>query len=228
MATISAKLVKELRDKTGAGMMDCKKALTESEGDLEKAGEWLRTKGLAQAGKKAGRVAAEGAVSSYIHMGGKIGVLLEVNCETDFVSRGETFQSFCKDVSMQIAAANPQFVRREEIPEEIIANERRLFEAEVREQGKPEKIIDKIVTGKIDKWMSDVCLIEQEFVKPSDDGKKRTVEDVRAEVVQATGENVQLRRFVRFVLGEGIEKKKENLAEEVAKMQEAARAAAES
>jgi len=226
MAAVTAKLVKELRDKTAAGMMDCKKALDATEGDIEKASEWLRTKGLAQAGKKASRVAAEGAVKSYIHMGGKIGVLLEVNCETDFVSRGDDFQNFCSDIAMHIAAANPSYVNRTEVPEDSIAKERTLFEAEIREQGKPEKIIGKIVDGKIEKWMKEVCLVDQEFVKPADDGSKQTVEQVRINVVQKTGENVQIRRFTRFVLGEGIEKKKENLAEEVAKMQDAARAAA--
>lgn len=226
MAAVTAKLVKELRERTAAGMMDCKKALDASDGDIGKACEWLRTKGLAQAGKKAGRIAAEGAVKSYIHMGGKIGVLLEVNCETDFVSRGDDFQKFCSDVAMHIAAANPEFVNRTEIPEAVIAKERSLFEAEVREQGKPDKIVGKIVDGKIEKWIKTLCLVDQEFVKPADDGSKQSVEQLRTVVVQKTGENVQIRRFTRFVLGQGIEKKKENLAEEVAKMQDAARAAA--
>lgn len=226
MAAVTAKLVKELRERTSAGMMDCKKALDATDGDLDKASEWLRTKGLAQAGKKASRVAAEGSVLSYIHMGGKIGVLLEVNCETDFVSRGDDFQGFCRDIGMHIAAANPSYVSRDEVPEDAIAKERTLFEAEIREQGKPENIIQKIVDGKIDKWMKEICLLDQEFVKPAEDGGKQTVEQVRINIVQKTGENVQIRRFIRYVLGEGIEKKKENLAEEVAKMQDAARAAA--
>lgn len=215
---ITAKQVKELRDKTSAGMMDCKRALTESDGDLTKAAEWLRVKGLSSKDKKAGRVAAEGAVGSYIHMGGKIGVLLEVNCETDFVARSDSFTEFVKDIAMHVAAAAPQYVRREEVPEAQIAKERSLFEAEVREQGKPEKIVDKIVTGKIDKWISEICLLEQGFVKEP----KKTVEQLTAEVVQKTGEKVEIRRFSRYQLGEGIEKRKENLAEEIAKMTQAA------
>ncbi|MCC7385044.1 MAG: translation elongation factor Ts [Deltaproteobacteria bacterium] len=217
--TISAQAVKELREKTGAGMMDCKKALTENGGDMNKAAEWLRVKGLSGAGKKAGRVAAEGSVGSYIHMGGKIGVLCEVNCESDFVARGEDFKEFVKDISMQIAAANPEFVRREDVPAERVAKERALFEAEVKEQGKPAAVVDKIVNGKVDKWYADICLMEQPWVKEP----KKTIEQVRAELVQKTGENVQVRRFARYVLGEGIEKKAENFAAEIAKMQEAVR-----
>ena len=216
---IKAQLVKQLRDKTGAGMMDCKKALIETDGDIDKGAEWLRVKGLASAGKKAGRVAAEGQVGSYIHMGGKIGVLCEINCESDFVARGEMFSEFVKDVCMQIAAASPTYVRREEVPEDVVAKERSLFEEEVREQGKPDKIIDKIVSGKIDKWYTEICLIEQPWVKEP----KQSIEQVRAALVQKTGENVQIRRFERFQLGEGIEKKSENLAEEIAKMQQAVR-----
>jgi elongation factor Ts len=222
MATISASMVKELREKTGAGMMDCKKALGETDGDMDKAAEWLRVNGLASAGKKAGRVAAEGAVKSYIHMGGKIGVLCEVNCETDFVARGDVFQDFCNDVCMHIAAAAPQYLRREDVPADVVAKERELFVAEVKASGKPDHIVDKIVDGKVDKWFAEICLMEQGFVKEP----KKTVEQLRAEVVAQTGENVQVRRFVRYGLGEGIEKKKENLAEEVAKMQDAARAKA--
>jgi elongation factor Ts len=220
--TISANLVKELREKTGAGMMDCKKALTETSGDMEKAAEWLRVKGLASAGKKAGRVAAEGQVGSYIHMGGKIGVLCEVNCESDFVSRGEVFSSFVKDLCMQIAAANPLYVRREEVPPEVVQKERDLFTQEVKESGKPAAIVDKIVAGKVEKWYADVCLMEQPWVREP----KMTIEQYRADVVQKTGENVQVRRFARFVLGEGLEKRQDNLAAEVAKMHEAAAAAA--
>lgn len=214
MAEISASMVKELREKTGAGMMDCKKALAENAGDMEKASEWLRVKGLSSAGKKAGRVAAEGQVSSYIHMGGKIGVLAEINCESDFVARSEDFKNFVKDVCMQIAAAAPEFVRREDVPESRVAKERALFEAEVKEAGKPAAVVSKIVAGKVDKWYADICLLEQPWVKEP----KKTIEAVRTELVQKTGENVQIRRFVRFVLGEGIEKKQENLAEEIAKM----------
>ena len=211
---ITAAQVKALREKTGAGMMDCKKALNETGGDEAAAVEWLRKKGLSEAGKKGGRVAAEGMVGSYIHPGNKVGVLIEVNCQTDFVARGDDFQTFVKDVAMQVAAAQPQYVRREEVPEEVVAKERELFRAEVIESGKPEKIADKIVDGKINKWMSEICLLDQPWVKEP----KMTIEQLRAELVHKTGENVQIRRFARFILGEGIEKKEENLAEEIAKM----------
>jgi elongation factor Ts len=213
MAEITAKLVQELREKTGAGMMDCKKALTEAGGDLAKAEEVLRKKGLSAAAKKAGRIASEGAVSSYIHMGGKIGVLVEVNCETDFVARTEGFQTLVKDVAMQIAAANPSYVRREEVPADIIAKEVEIEKAKAREQKKPEAIVEKIAVGKVEKYYELVCLLDQPFVK--DDKKK--VKDVLTEAVAKIGENIQVRRFARFVLGEGLEKKQENLAEEVAK-----------
>jgi elongation factor Ts len=212
--TVSAQSVKELRDKTGAGMMDCKKALSETQGNMDKAAEWLRVKGLAKAGQKSDRVAAEGLVASYIHMGGKLGVLCEVNCESDFVARGDTFKDFVKDISMQIAAARPEYLKREDVPAERVAKEKSLFEAEVKEAGKPAAVVDKIVGGKLDKWFGEICLLEQAWVKEP----KRTIEDLRTEVVQKTGENVQIRRFVRWSLGEGIEKKKENLAEEIAKM----------
>ncbi len=222
MAAITAQMVKSLREKSGAGMMDCKKALQENEGSEDKAMEWLRKKGLADVGKKAGRVAAEGAVGSYIHAGGKIGVMVEINCETDFVARGEDFQTFVKEIAMHVAASAPAYVRREEVPEAEVAKERELFKAQVLEQGKPENIADKIVEGKVNKWLSEICLMEQPWVKEP----KQTVEDLRADLVNKTGENVQVRRFSRFVLGEGIEKKKENLAEEVAKMTEKAAAKA--
>lgn len=211
---ITAAQVKALREKTGAGMMDCKKALAENDGDETAAQEWLRKKGLSEAGKKMAKVAAEGTVAAYIHPGGKIGVLVEVNCQTDFVARGDDFQNFVKEVAMQVAAAQPTYVRREEVPEDVIAKERALFKAEVIESGKPEKIADKIVDGKINKWMSEICLLEQPWVKEP----KQTIEQLRAEMVHKTGENVQVRRFSRFILGEGIEKKEENLAEEIAKM----------
>lgn len=214
--TISAQMVKELREKTGAGMMDCKKALSETAGDLEKASEWLRVKGLAKAGGKAGRVAAEGAVQSYVHMG-KIGVLCEINCESDFVARGDVFKEFVKDVCMHVAAVRPEFLRREDVPPERVAKERVLFEAEVREQGKPDAMVEKITAGKVDKWFAEVCLMEQPWVRDP----KISIEELRAAVVQKTGENVQVRRFVRWELGEGIEKKKDNLVEEIAKMQAA-------
>jgi elongation factor Ts len=221
MATVTAKDVKMLRDRTAAGMMDCKKALQENDGDMDKAADWLRQKGLSEKDKKSGRVAAEGTVQSYIHMGGKLGVLVEVNCESDFVARGESFNEFVKDIAMQIAAASPRWIKREEVPADEVEAERKIFKAQVLEQGKPENIADKIVDGKLNKWFSEVCLMEQAWVKEN----KMTIEELRASVVQKTGENVTIRRFVRFVLGEGIEKKKESLAEEVAKMHDAAKGA---
>ncbi|BDG03856.1 translation elongation factor Ts [Anaeromyxobacter oryzae] len=218
MAEISAKMVSELREKTGAGMMDCKKALTEAGGDPAKAEEVLRKKGLSAAAKKTGRAATEGAVASYIHMGGKIGVLVEVNCETDFVARTEGFQALVKDIAMQIAAAAPLYVRREEVPPELVSKELEIAKAQMREQKKPEAILEKIAQGKLEKFYSEVCLLEQLFVK--DDKKK--IQDVVTEAVAKIGENIQVRRFARFVLGEGLEKKQENLAEEVAKTAAAA------
>jgi elongation factor Ts len=217
---ISAKDVKVLRDRTQAGFGDCKKALDATDGDMEKAVEWLRKKGLSEASKKAGRVAAEGLVHSYIHAGGKIGVLVEVNCETDFVARGEDFQEFVKDVAMHVAAADPKYLDREEVPPAEVDKEREIFKEQVLAEGKPEKIVDKIVEGKLGKWYGEICLMEQAWVKEP----KMTIEDLRTEVVRKTGENVRVRRFVRFALGEGIEKKQENLAEEVAKMHAAAAA----
>jgi len=213
---VSATLVKELRDKTGAGMMDCKKALGETSGDMAKAEELLRKKGLARAQNKAGRVAAEGAVGSYIHMGGKIGVLVEVNCETDFVARTEGFQQLVKDLSMHIAAFNPLYVKREEVPAEVVAKELEIAKAQVRDGKKPEAILEKIAQGKLEKYYEQVCLLDQAFAK--DDKKK--VSEVITEAIAKIGENVKVRRFSRFVLGEGIEKKKEDLAAEVAKLAE--------
>ena len=218
MAEVSAQLVKELREKTGAGMMDCKKVLTEAGGDFAKAEELLRKKGLAAAAKKSARAATEGAVASYIHMGGKIGVLVEVNCETDFVARTDGFQALVKDVAMHIAAASPLWVRREEVPPEIVAKELEIAKAQMRDQKKPEAILEKIAQGKLEKFYEMHCLLEQLFVK--DDKKK--IQDVITEAVAKIGENIQVRRFARFVLGEGLEKKQENLAEEVAKTAAAA------
>ena len=213
MAEISANAVKELREKTGAGMMDCKKALAEAGGDFAKAEEVLRKKGLSAAAKKAARAATEGAVGSYVHMGGKIGVLVEVNCETDFAARNEAFQTLVKDVAMQIAASSPLYVRREEVPADVVAKELEIAKAQAREQKKPEPIIEKIAQGKLDKYYKEVCLLEQPFVK--DD--KKSVQDMITEQVAKIGENIQVRRFARFMLGEGLEKKSENYAEEVAK-----------
>ena len=213
MAEITAKMVQELREKTGAGMMDCKKMLTEAGGDTAKAEELLRKKGLSAAAKKSGRAATEGAVTSYIHLGGKIGVLVEVNCETDFAARNDSFQALVKDLAMQIAASNPLYVRREEIPAELVARETEMVKAQLREQKKPEAMLEKIAAGKLDKYFSEIVLLEQAFVK--DDKKK--VGDIVTEAVAKIGENIQVRRFARFALGEGLEKKVENYAEEVAK-----------
>jgi elongation factor Ts len=213
VAEITAKMVQELREKTGAGMMDCKKMLTEAGGDTAKAEELLRKKGLSAAAKKSGRAATEGAVAAYIHMGGKIGVLLEVNCETDFAARNDGFQALVKDLAMQVAAASPLYVRREEVPAELVQLELEQVKQQLREQKKPEAMLEKIAAGKMDKYYSDVCLLEQAFVK--DDKKK--VGDIVTEAVAKIGENIQVRRFTRFALGEGLEKKVENYAEEVAK-----------
>jgi len=194
--------------------MDCKKALAEAGGDFAKAEDVLRKKGLSAAAKKSSRAATEGAVASYIHMGGKIGVLVEVNCETDFVGRTEGFQTLVKDIAMQIAAANPQWVRREEVPAEIVAKEVEIAKAQMRDQKKPEAILEKIALGKLEKFYEQVVLMDQLFVK--DDKKKMS--EVLTDAVAKIGENIQVRRFARYVLGEGLEKKADNLAEEVAKM----------
>lgn len=199
---INATWVRDLREKTGAGIMDCKKALLESGGDLEKAVDYLRQKGLALAAKKQGRVAAEGLVGAYIHGGGKIGVLVELNCETDFVARTPEFQALLKDVAMQIAAASPRYVRRDDVPSDETEREREIYRRQAQDLGKPEKVIDKIVDGKIEHFYSEVCLLEQEFIKDSD----RHVEDLIREVVTKVGENVQVSRFSRFHVGEGIGK----------------------
>jgi elongation factor Ts len=196
---ITASAVKELREKTGAGMMDCKKALTESGGDPVKAEEWLRLKGLSAAAKKAGRVASEGAIGSYVHLGGKIGVLVEINCETDFVARNEVFQQFVKDVAMHIAASAPLFLKREDVPQDIIEKERAIYREQLREQGKPEKVWDKILEGKLDKFFKDVCLVDQAFVKDPD----KSIQQLTTEMVAKIGENIQIRRFTRYQLGEG-------------------------
>ncbi len=191
--------VKELRERTGAGVVDCQKALKESDGNVEKAIDYLREKGLAAAAKRAGRAAAQGVVGSYIHGGGKIGVLVEVNCETDFVARTEEFQKLVKDIAMQVAAANPRYLRREEVAEAEKAREREIYRVQTLESGKPAAIVDKIVEGKLEKFFSDNCLLEQAFIR--EPGK--TVEQLIKEVVARTGENVVIRRFARFQIGEG-------------------------
>ncbi|MEM7793393.1 MAG: translation elongation factor Ts [Cyanobacteria bacterium P01_C01_bin.118] len=213
MAGISAKQVKELRDKTGAGMMDCKKALQESDGDLQKAVEWLRQKGITSAAKKEGRVAAEGLVESYIHTGGRVGVLVEINCETDFVARRDEFKGLARDIAMQIAACpNVEVVRSSEIPAESVAREREIEMGREDLASKPENIRAKIVDGRIQKRLKELSLLDQPFIKD----QNITIEELIKQVVATLGENIQVRRFSRFTLGEGIEKKEENFAEEVA------------
>jgi len=211
---IKAADVKALRDKTGAGMMDCKKALVEAKGDLDKANEILREKGIATAAKKSGRIAAEGIVTSYIHGNGRIGVLLEVNIETDFAAKNEDFQQFAKDIAMQIAAMNPQYVRREEVPAEMVDKEKAILKSQALNEGKPEAIVDKIIEGRIDKFYKQICLVEQPFVKDSD----KTVTELTTELIAKIGENIKIRRFTRYEMGEGLEKREENFAEEVKKM----------
>jgi len=213
MAEISAKLVKELREKTGAGMMDCKKALQENDGDLTKATEWLRQKGIASAAKKEGRVAAEGLVDSYIHTGGRVGVLVEINCETDFVARRDEFKSLVRDIAMQIAACpNVEFVRSDDIPEAIVEREKAIEMGRDDLAGKPDNIREKIVQGRIGKRLKELSLMDQPFIKD----QNITVEELVKQSVAQLGENIQVRRFVRFILGEGIEKDESNFAKEVA------------
>ena len=198
--SISASNVKELRDQTGAGMMDCKKALTEAAGDLKKALDLLRQRGLAMASKKASREASEGLVDSYIHMGGKIGVLVEVNCETDFVAKTDAYKELVKDIAMHVAAANPVYVKREDIPSDVIEKEKEIYASQVT--NKPPQVVEKIIKGKLEKFFSDTCLVDQVFVKDSDQKKK--IKDLIVERVAKLGENIQIKRFARFQLGEKI------------------------
>jgi len=195
---ISIELVKDLRQRTGAGVSDCKAALTEAQGNMEAAIDYLRRKGLATAAKKAGRIATDGLVSSYIHAGGKMGVLVEINCETDFVAKTEDFQTFVKNIAMHIAAANPQYIRREEIPEEVLERERAIYRTQALEAGKPQKIIDKIVEGKMERFYSEVCLLEQTYVRDPD----LTIKELLDAMIAKVGENISIRRFARFQLGE--------------------------
>lgn len=211
--SFSAQDVKNLRERTGAGMMDCKKALVESDGNIDKAIELLRKKGLAQALKKQSRIATEGAIGSYIH-GGKIGVMVEVNCETDFVAKNEEFQAFVKDIAMHIAAADPKFLSPDEMDEEFKNREAEIYAAQLRDQGKPEQMIEKIIPGKIKKLAEEVCLLNQKFVKDTD----KTIQDLINEITLKLGEKIAIRRFVKFNLGEGLEKREDNLADEVAKL----------
>lgn len=214
---ISASQVKELREKTGAGILDCRKALAENDGDFEKATDWLRAKGIAKAAKKSSRAATEGTVYSYIHGGGKLGVMLEVNCETDFVARGDDFQSFVHDVAMHIAAAGPLWVAEEDADEATLEREKAVAKQQAMESGKPENIAEKMVTGKIKKFLAENTLLLQPFVKNED----KTIGDLVTEFVASSGENVRIRRFVRWNLGEGLEKKEDNFVEEVARMAQA-------
>lgn len=211
MGKISPKLVKELREKTGAGMMDCKKALEASDGDIEKAIVYLREKGLASAGKKADRIAAEGVVGSYIHMGGKIGVLVEVNCETDFVAGNEKFQNFVRDIAMHIAATNPKYVTSEEVPEDYINSEKEILRQQAINEGKPENIAEKMVDGRIKKLYKEICLMEQPYIKDPD----MTVSDLVKEQISIIGENIIIRRFTRYEMGEGLEKKECTFVDEI-------------
>ncbi len=213
MAEITATMVKDLRERTGAGMADCKKALVETGGDVEKATEFLRKKGLAAAAKKAGRIATEGVVASYIHSNNRVGVLLEVNCETDFVAKGEAFTSFAREVALQIAAMNPQYLSPEEVPADLVEKERALRIDQAKQSGKPENVLGKIVDGQIAKWQKEICLLEQVWVK--DD--KKTIKELLTDLVSKVGENCKIRRFTRYELGEGLEKKKDDFAAEVAK-----------
>lgn len=208
---INASDIKDLRAKTGAGMQDCQKALQACDGDMEKAIAYLREKGIASVAKKASRIAGEGVVGSYIHMGGKIGVLVEINCETDFVAKSNEFNQLVKDVAMQIAAARPEFVRIEDVPAENLEKEKEILIAQAKNEGKPQNIAEKMVEGRIKKYYKDVCLMEQDFVKdPS-----KTISDLITEATLKIGEKITIRRFVRYEMGEGLEKRKDNFAEEV-------------
>ena len=209
--SVNAQDVKKLREQTGAGMLDCKEALSEADGDMEKAKDILKEKGMAEASERAGKVAAEGLVSSYIHGNGQVGVLVEVNSETDFVARNEQFQKLVKDIAMHIAAMAPKYVSREDVPEEDVEKEKEIYANQMKEEGKPEDIIDQIVEGKMDKFYSKICLLEQPFVKDED----QTIEELVKETAAEIGENVRVRRFERFELGEGIETEEEDFAEEV-------------
>ena len=218
MAEITASMIKNIREKTGAGMVDCKKALIEADGNIEQAIELLRKKGMATAGKKAGRVTAEGAVGSYIHMGGKVGVMVEVNCESDFVARGEEFQQLVKDVAMHIAAVSPKYVAREDVPETEVNKERDFLmdqlKSDEKNSSKPEEVLKKIIEGRLNKFYEDIVLLEQSFVKdPS-----KTIGDLVKEKIASIKENISIRRFTRYKMGEGIEKKQDDFASEVASM----------
>ncbi len=210
---ITAEIVKQLRERTGAGMMDCKKALVETDGNMDKAIDYLREKGLAAAAKKAGRIAAEGLVESYIHGNGRIGVLVEINIETDFAAANAEFKQLAKDIAMQIAAAKPEYVRKEDVPEDILESEKNILKAQARNDGKPEKIIEKMIEGRIEKFYKEICLLEQPWIKDPD----KTIKQLVTEKIALIGENINVRRFVRYERGEGLARKEENFADEIAK-----------
>ncbi len=201
----------KLRKRTGAGVVDCKKALTESNGDIDKASEWLREKGIAAAAKKADRIAAEGAVCSYIHMGGKIGVLVEINCETDFVARSDNFQELCKNVAMHIAAARPEYVSREEVPSATVEHEKEILRIQALNEGKKPEIVEKMIEGRVNKFYKEICLLDQDYVKNPD----ITITQLLNEAVLTIGEKITIRRFARFEMGEGLQKRQDNFVEEV-------------
>ena len=209
---ISAALVKEVREKSGAGMMDAKKALVEADGNVDKAMDLLREKGLASVAKKSGRIASEGIIESYIH-GGRIGVLVEVNSETDFVAKNEEFKDFAKDVAMQVAAVNPKYLKREDVPADVVEHEKSILREQALNEGKPEHIVEKMIEGRLDKFYEEICLMDQKFIK---DGDKKMI-DLQNDLAAKIGENISVRRFVRFEVGEGMEKKEEDFAAEVAK-----------
>lgn len=209
---ITAAMVKELREKSGAGMMDCKKALQETDGNMEKAMDYLREKGIAKVAKKSGRVASEGLLESYVH-GGRIAALVEVNSETDFVAKNEDFKQFCKDIAMQVAAAKPKYVSREEVPAEEIEHEKEVLTQQALNEGKPANIVEKMIVGRMEKFYEEICLLDQAFIKDPD----KKIQDILTDLASRIGENIQIRRFTRYELGEGIEKKVEDFAEEVAK-----------
>ena len=206
MAEVTAEMVKELRDRTGVGMMDCKRALTETNGKMEEAIDYLREKGLAAAAKKAGRIASEGIIEAYIHGGGRIGVLIEVNCETDFVAKTREFQSLVRDLAMQVAAFRPEYVRREDVPPEITTREKEILTAQALHEGKPEKIVGKIVEGRLEKFFKETCLLEQQFIKNPD----ISVQQLITEHIAKLGENINVRRFSRYELGEGLAKRQDD------------------
>jgi elongation factor Ts len=209
-------MIKELRERTGAGVVDCKKVLAEVDGDVEKAAVELQKRGIAKAAKKAARIAAEGIIGTYVHDGGRISVLVEVNCETDFVARGQEFQAACEDIAMQVAAMNPLYVKADEVPEADIKQQEEIFTTQVKEEGKPDNIAPKIVAGKLAKWKKENCLLDQPFIKNGD----LTINDLVTQLTAKTGEKITIRRFVRYEVGEGLAKRENNLAAEVAELQQ--------